>query len=157
MDRWRVGADERPAALSTPCSLMRVHRLRAMHQAILVGHATLVKDRPTLTVRHWTGKDPLRVVLGRVAEGELPAGFQAYADIRTMVSDLYRQGVQSLLVEGGPQTLQSFIDAGLWEEAFVELSETELESGVPEPRMPVGTVMQAEKAMGAVVFHYTNN
>ena len=157
VDRWREGADERPAALSTPCSLMRVHRLRAMHQAILVGHATLVKDRPTLTVRHWTGKDPLRVVLGRVAEGELPAGFQAYADIRTMVSDLYRQGVQSLLVEGGPQTLQSFIDAGLWEEAFVELSETELESGVPEPRMPVGTVMQAERAMGAVVFHYTNS
>ncbi|MDD6124298.1 MAG: bifunctional diaminohydroxyphosphoribosylaminopyrimidine deaminase/5-amino-6-(5-phosphoribosylamino)uracil reductase RibD [Bacteroidales bacterium] len=156
IDRWRDTPDTEPAALSTPCSLMRVHRLRALHQAILVGHGTLAKDRPTLTVRHWTGSDPLRVVLGRVAEGELPGGFQAYADIRTMLDALYRQGVQSLLVEGGQQTLQSFIDQGLWEEAYVELSDIELGSGVPEPRMPVGTLLKAESALGATVFHYTN-
>ena len=156
IDRWRETDNEKPAQLSTPCSQMRVHRLRALHQAILVGHGTLLKDHPALTVRHWTGQDPLRIVLGRVAEGDMPAGFQAYADIPTMLSELFRQGVQSLLVEGGQQTLQSFIDQGLWEEAYVELSTTELGSGVPEPRMPVGILLQTEEAFGATIFHYTN-
>lgn len=156
IDRWRETDNEKPAQLSTPCSQMRVHRLRALHQAILVGHGTLLKDHPALTVRHWTGQDPLRIVLGRVAEGDMPTGFQAYADIPTMLGELFRQGVQSLLVEGGQQTLQSFIDQGLWEEAYVELSTTELGSGVPEPRMPVGILLQTEEAFGATIFHYTN-
>lgn len=157
IDTWRESADEEPAHLSTPCSLMRVHRLRAEHQAILVGHSTLVKDRPTLTVRHWIGKNPLRVVLGRVGEDELPAGFLAFADIETMLSELYRQGIQSLLVEGGQQTLQSFIDQGFWNEAWVELSTKELGCGVPEPRMPVGVRLTVEKAFGETVWHYINS
>lgn len=156
VDGWRESTEEAPAALSTPHSLLHVHKLRAEHQAILVGHQTLRMDRPTLTVRHWTGENPLRVVLGRVAEGELPGGFQAFADVETMLSELYRQGVHSLLVEGGPQTLQSFIDQGLWNEAYVELSEQELGSGVPEPRMPVGVSLRAETVYGVTLWHYTN-
>ena len=157
IDSWRESAEEGAARLSSDYSLMRVHRLRALHQAILVGHRTLELDRPSLTVRHWVGADPLRVVLGRVAEGELPAGFQAYADIDTMLSDLYRRGVQSLLVEGGQQTLQSFIDRGLWNEAWVELSPVVLGSGVPEPRMPAGVMLRCEEAFGAQVLHYEND
>lgn len=157
IDSWRESAEKGAARLSSDYSLMRVHRLRALHQAILVGHRTLELDRPSLTVRHWVGADPLRVVLGRVAEGELPAGFQAYADIDTMLSDLYRRGVQSLLVEGGQQTLQSFIDRGLWNEAWVELSPVVLGSGVPEPRMPAGVMLRCEEAFGARVLHYDND
>ena len=156
IDRWRDDDGEEPALLSTTHSLMRVHRLRAMNQAIVVGHQTLRLDRPMLTIRHWVGHDPLKVVLGHVAEGELPAGFQAYADIPTMLEALYRQGIQSLLVEGGQQTLQSLIDQGLWDEAYVEVSTIELESGVPEPKMPVGVRLHIEKAFGATILHYTN-
>lgn len=156
IDRWREAEEEEPARLSTPCSLMHVHKLRAQSQAILVGHRTLKADRPTLTVRHWAGPDPLRVVLGRVEEGSLPAGFQAFADIPTMLSALYGSGIQSLLVEGGQQTLQSFIDAGLWDEAFVELATAELGSGVPEPRMPVGVRSETKRAFGAEIRHYFN-
>lgn len=157
LDTWRESADEAPAHLSTPQSLMRVHHLRALHQAILVGHATLTLDRPRLDVRHWAGQSPLRVVLGRVGEGELPSGYQAYADIDTMLQDLPRHGVQSLLVEGGQQTLQSFIDRGLWNEAWVELSSVTLGSGVPEPRMPAGIALTAETAFGATILHYIND
>lgn len=156
IDRWRDSAEEEPARLSTPYSLLRVHRLRAEHQAILVGHSTLTKDRPSLTVRHWSGGNPLRIVLGRVGEDELPAGFLAYADIPTMLEDLYARGIQSLLVEGGQQTLQSFIDEGLWNEAWVETAGFELGSGVPEPRMPVGVRLSTEIAFGATIWHYTN-
>lgn len=156
IDHWRESADETPAHLSTVYSQLRVHRLRAEHQAILVGHGTLTKDRPTLTVRHWVGENPLRIVLGRVGEDELPAGFLAYADIPTMLEDLYHRGIQSLLIEGGQQTLQSFIDQGLWNEAWVETAETELNSGVPEPRMPVGVRLNTEKTLGVTLWHYTN-
>lgn len=91
IDRWRDEAEgEAAARLSSEASLMRVHQLRAMHQAILVGHNTLRMDRPQLNVRHWAGNQPRRVVLGRVAEGELPAGWLAYADIDTALAELYR-------------------------------------------------------------------
>ena len=153
-----VGPSVRPKApvgLSTPWSIMRVHQLRAMHQAILVGHNTLRLDHPQLNVRHWAGPQPVRVVLGRVAEGELPTGWLAYADIETALTELYHtEGVQSILVEGGQQTLQSFIDQGLWDEAYVELSTQTLGSGVPEPRMPVGVRLTEEHYFGSTVWHY---
>lgn len=144
-----------PAKLSSEWSLMRVHQLRAMHQAILVGHNTLRLDHPQLNVRYWSGPQPIRVVLGRVTEGELPAGWLAYADVETALSELYHtEGVQSVLVEGGQQTLQSFIDNGLWDEAYVELSSQSLGSGVPEPRMPVGVRLTEEHYFGSTVWHY---
>lgn len=146
-----------PARLSTSRSMMRVHRLRAENQAILVGHSTLLSDRPALTVRHWEGETPVRIVLGRVGEDELPAGFRAYADVETMLADLHREGIQSLLVEGGGRTLQSFIDTGLWDEAFVELSSVRLGTGVPEPRMPIGCELKIEQVYGVNIAHYEND
>lgn len=154
IDHWREAEAEAPAQLSTPYSQMRVHQLRAEHQAILVGHGTLRMDHPQLNVRHWVGRGPQPVVLGRVAEGELPTGWLAFADVDTALSELYRMGFQSLLVEGGQQTLQSFIDQGLWDEAYVELSTKVLGSGVPEPRMPVGVKLSLEQHFGATICHY---
>ena len=155
IDGWREDDSQAAAQISTPWSLMRVHQLRAMNQAILVGHNTLRMDHPQLNVRHWAGgNQPLRVVLGRVAEEELPTGWLAYADISTALSELYHMGVQSVLVEGGQQTLQSFIDQGLWDEAYVEYSPTTLGSGVPEPRMPVGVVLTEEQYFGRTIWHY---
>lgn len=155
VDSWRE-REEAPAQLSTPRSLLRVHRLRALNQAILIGHGTLVADRPSLTVRHWVGENPLKVVLGRVSEEDLPAGFQAFADIDTMLDALHRQGIGSLLVEGGGQTLQSFIDRGLWDEAFVEHADKELGGGVPEPHLPVGSRLEVSTSFGVTVLHYFN-
>jgi diaminohydroxyphosphoribosylaminopyrimidine deaminase/5-amino-6-(5-phosphoribosylamino)uracil reductase len=146
-----------PVAISTPLSLLRVHHLRTTHQAILVGHRTLLSDSPSLTVRHWVGRQPLRIVLGRVAEGELPAGFEAFADIDTMLASLHRRGIQSLLVEGGQQTLQSFIDLGLWDEAWEEVSDKPLGEGIPVPKMPVGVTRRCERAFGVSITHWENS
>ncbi len=156
IDAWREDEAQGAAQISSPWSLMRVHQLRAMNQAILVGHNTLRMDHPQLNVRHWRagGNQPLRVVLGRVAEGELPAGWLAFADIRTALAELYSMGVQSLLVEGGQQTLQSFIDQGLWDEAYAECSPQPLGSGIPEPRMPVGVMLTEEHYFGRTIWHF---
>lgn len=153
-----VWDDDRPApvSLSTPRTQLRVHHLRATHQAILVGHGTMQSDRPSLTVRHWSGPDPLRIVLGRVAEGELPTGFEAFADIDTMLVALHRRGIRSLLVEGGATTLQAFIDRGLWDEAWEECSDKVLGSGVPMPRMPVGVRREVTYCFGTPITHWDN-
>ena len=127
IDRRRASFDEGPAArLSTPLTAIHVHHLRAAHQAILVGRKTLELDRPSLNVRHYGGRSPLRCVLGSVGEEALNAGFQAYADIDSLLEGLRREGVQSLLVEGGAATLQSFIERDLWDEAWEEHSVTPL-------------------------------
>ena len=158
IDSWRESPDDgAPARLSTPHSQVAVHHLRARNDAILVGHRTFMLDRPQLTVRTWAPKELLRVVLGRAAEGELPAGWQAYADVETLLASLYRQGVQSLLVEGGLRTLQTFIDQGLWDEAQAELAESTLGSGVPAPRMPRGVEMHAERRFGVNFVHWEND
>jgi diaminohydroxyphosphoribosylaminopyrimidine deaminase/5-amino-6-(5-phosphoribosylamino)uracil reductase len=134
-----------------------VHHQRATHDAILVGHTTLLSDRPSLTTRLWDGPSPLRIVLGNPSEGELPAGFEACSDIDTLLVSLNRRGVQSLLVEGGCQTLQSFIDRGLWDEAWRELSPVVLGSGVPGPRMPVGVSRKTLHRFGRTVEYWSNN
>lgn len=96
------------------------------------------------------------MVLGTVGESELPSGFVAYADINTMLDALHEQGIQSLLVEGGAQTIQSFIDRGLWDEAREELSTRLLGCGVPVPKMPVGVVRRSEQTFGVTVNHWKN-
>ena len=96
------------------------------------------------------------MVLGTVGESELPSGFVAYADINTMLDALHEQGIQSLLVEGGAQTIQSFIDRGLWDEAREELSTRLLGCGVPLPKMPVGVVRYSEQTFGVTVNHWKN-
>lgn len=152
LDRRRTGGQA--AALSTPRTLMAVHRLRAQSGAILVGHTTLRLDRPRLDVRHWAGPAPLRLVLGRVEPDELPEGFEAFADRDAMLAELYRRGVQTLLVEGGARTLQSFIADGLWDEARVELASQLLGDGVAAPAMPAGTLRRVETHFGRPVVWY---
>ena len=46
---------------------------------------------------------------------------------------LYQKKIQSLLVEGGSILLQSFIDSGLWDEAFIENAPLRLNNGIQAP------------------------
>ena len=65
IDHTRNDASEKPAQLSTPVTRMIVHKLRSEVQAIMVGTNTAVMDNPSLTVRHWTGKSPVRALIDR--------------------------------------------------------------------------------------------
>ena len=114
----------RPVAFSTPATKMLVHKLRAQSDAILVGHVTAERDRPQLNVREWSGRDPLRLVLG------------GGTDMRAVMARLDEAKAQSLLVEGGRQTLQTFIDSGLWDEIRRETASFCTGGGTAAPVLP---------------------
>ncbi len=111
-------------AISNEETLMVSHRLRAEEDAILVGHTTDVRERPQLTVRHWHGPNPKRLVLTR--NRPLPQ----------LVDDLYSHNIQSLIVEGGRQTHESFLSAGLWDEIRVETAPLTVTDGTRAPQLP---------------------
>ena len=144
IDRRRESPEERPARFSTPTTQALVHQLRAGHEAILVGRRTWELDRPSLTVRHWHGRNPLPVVLSSTPVASETNGPTAeprtqplvYGDPQSAARGLWERGVQSLLVEGGAQTLQGFIDTGLWDEIRVETAPQHLGTGVLAPHLP---------------------
>ena len=86
--------------ISNEQTQMLSHQLRAEEDAILVGHTTDAREHPQLTVRHWHGPNPKRLVLTH------------QRPLQQQIDDLYQQGIQSLIVEGGRQTHESFIEAG---------------------------------------------
>ena len=65
IDYKRKDASEKPAIFSTPLTRMMVHQLRSEVQAIMVGTTTAVMDNPLLTVRYWSGKSPIRILIDR--------------------------------------------------------------------------------------------
>jgi diaminohydroxyphosphoribosylaminopyrimidine deaminase/5-amino-6-(5-phosphoribosylamino)uracil reductase len=121
-----------------------VHKWRAEESAILVGTNTARHDDPELTVRHWKGKNPVRIIIDmnlnllpslKIFNNEAHtiifnsvkqekhlnlSYYQIVPDereIHQIVHALYQLGIQSVMVEGGAHTLQRFIDENTWDEA----------------------------------------
>ena len=110
--------------ISNEQTQMLFHQLRAEEDAILVGHTTADRERPQLTVRHWHGPDPKRIVLTH------------QRPLSQLIDDLYQQGVQSLIVEGGLQSHEAFIKAGYYDEVRVETAPVTVTDGTRAPRLP---------------------
>lgn len=149
---------ENPLHMSTPVTMRLMHRQRALCDAIVVGAATARIDNPSLTTRQWPGRSPLRVVLSRelsiplnlslLTDGQPTIVYNCVKDEtfgavqyvkmdtsspQSWLQDLYRRGVTSVMVEGGTQVLQQMIDAGVWDEARIEVSPRRVGQGVPAP------------------------
>ena len=119
---------------------MLVHKLRATHDAILVGSGTVLADRPRLDTRYFVGRSPLRVILdrrGRTGEesGDNTLVLNGEEPFIDVLAGLYSRGITSVLVEGGAQVLQSFIDAGLWDAIRIERGSTNIGGEVKAPRL----------------------
>ena len=151
-------AGENPLRMSTPVTMRLMHRQRALCDAIVVGANTARIDDPSLTTRYWPGKSPLRVVLSRqlsipgnlkLLNDGLPTvvynavknktcGAVEYVkmdsdDPMAWLTDLYRRGVTSVMVEGGTRVLQQMIDAHTWDEARIEVSPRRVGQGTAAP------------------------
>jgi diaminohydroxyphosphoribosylaminopyrimidine deaminase/5-amino-6-(5-phosphoribosylamino)uracil reductase len=161
--------------ISNEFSNRLVHKWRSEESAILVGTNTAFLDDPELTNRLWSGHSPVRLVLDmnlrlpsslKIFDKQQPAivfnkikqeenknllYYQLKEDgniIQQIVTALYQLKIQSVLVEGGARLLQSFIDAGLWDEARV-ITNTQLTvaDGLAAPGLPKKIKVREEKLL----------
>ncbi|MUU76836.1 bifunctional diaminohydroxyphosphoribosylaminopyrimidine deaminase/5-amino-6-(5-phosphoribosylamino)uracil reductase RibD [Winogradskyella endarachnes] len=141
---------QKPVWITNQYSRQLVHKWRAKEQAILVGTNTVIADNPSLTVRDWSGENPIRVVLDSTSKLDTDyAIFNEDAKTIRITSEtidfkkpiaiqiatlLYNDNINSVIIEGGSQTLQTFIDENLWDEARVFIGKTEFKSGIKAPQ-----------------------
>ena len=155
--------ENKPIFISNTYSQQLVHKLRSAEHAILVGTKTVLADNPKLNVRSWSGENPIRVVLdntlripknSNILDGSAKTIIITAAKDKNIVSSknlifeeidfskniakqvcevLSKYQIQSLIVEGGTQTLQTFIDEKLWDEAMVFVGNTSFVKGVKSP------------------------
>jgi diaminohydroxyphosphoribosylaminopyrimidine deaminase/5-amino-6-(5-phosphoribosylamino)uracil reductase len=163
MDRIREpNSEKKPNWISSERTRVIVHKWRAEEDAIMVGTNTALSDNPVLTTRDWKGKNPIRVILDRNLT--LPTSMKLFNDeARTLVFNtiktdnhnniqyykvdfdeqlienilqvLYKEKIQSLIVEGGAFLLNSFIKSGLWDEAIVIKGTQYYRDGLPAPKI----------------------
>ena len=154
-------ADGSQQWITGPEAKKLVHQWRSEEDAILVGKNTVRIDNPQLSNRLWPGKSPKRVVIDRNLE--LDNGLHLFdnsvetfvfnaikTDVREktkyialedferfvpqyILFQLYLQDVQSIIIEGGAHTLNTFIEAGLWDEARIFTGEMLLPAGIRAP------------------------
>ncbi|KAF2517386.1 bifunctional diaminohydroxyphosphoribosylaminopyrimidine deaminase/5-amino-6-(5-phosphoribosylamino)uracil reductase RibD [Flavobacterium foetidum] len=151
----------KPIWITNQFSRQLVHKWRTEEQAILVGTQTVVDDNPKLNARDWSGSNPVRVIIdqnNRIAENSfilddtektiLFSNKKIKSDtentkfevidfeqkiIPQILDILYQNQIQSIIIEGGRQTLQSFIDENFWDEARIFIGKTSFQQGTKAP------------------------
>lgn len=131
-----IDAHHKPLKISTDFTKMLSHKLRAEEDAILVGRITDEREHPQLNVREWYGPDPKRLVIDRTHP--------------LNIDSLYAQNIQSLIVEGGAETLRTFLIQGLWDEIRVETNTAlTVTDGTRAPIIPANAVVVSSKTFGS--------
>ncbi len=157
----KIKLEQKPVWITNEFSRQLVHKWRSEEQAILVGTQTVINDNPSLTVRDWVGKNPIRIVIDRnnkiskeshifdnQAQTIVFSNIENHSELENIkfikidfnknsteqiVAFLYENQIQSVIIEGGRHTIQSFIDADLWDEARVFQGDVYLGSGTKAP------------------------
>lgn len=157
--------ENKPVWITNQYSRQLVHKWRSEEQSILVGTQTAIDDSPKLDVRDWTGKNPIRIVID--ANRRIPKNNQLFDNqVKTIVickqideinsencifesidfqgnipeqtaEILYKHNIQSVIIEGGSRTLQTFIDAKLWDEARIFMGNSFMKEGIKAPKLVV--------------------
>lgn len=142
----------RPVWISNEYARQHTHFLRSREQAILVGHKTWSQDNPKLSAYRWNENNPIIVVLGGTKPmfDEIEASLAnqkteeknliwlssaEYRNPKEVAHKLHAMDIQSVLIEGGPETLQRFIDANLWDECYCYKSQDSWVDGMKGPRI----------------------
>lgn len=170
--------------ISNDYSNRLVHRWRSEESAILIGRGTAQADDPQLTNRYWQGPQPQRIVLdpgavlstnARVFSSDAPTrifnrkragkeGMHEWIEVKeeeeflpTVLSTLYRHGIQSVLVEGGAITLQHLMDAGYWDEARVIIKASlRAGKGIKAPLLQRVTFVKRDHVADDTVDYFLN-
>lgn len=159
--KWAQGANGYvDGHISTPYTQMICHKRRSEHQAIMVGKNTWMIDKPRLDVRMWVGDNPKIYVASSNLTSyerqtiESRGGVVVSGSVDDILRQVYDDGVQTLLVEGGAQLLQSFIDSGMWDAAYVEKGDKPFEGSISAPVLRNATLSEREYHFGRVIEKY---
>jgi len=156
-----INQERKPVWITNIYSRQLVHKWRSEEQAILVGTQTVIDDNPKLNVRDWSGNNPVRVVLdqnNRITKDSFVFDDSVKTIVFTkspitnnytntlfevldfdqnivpqILTVLYHNQIQSIIIEGGLQTLQSFIDEDVWDEARIFVGNTSFGKGTKAP------------------------
>jgi diaminohydroxyphosphoribosylaminopyrimidine deaminase/5-amino-6-(5-phosphoribosylamino)uracil reductase len=156
-----------PTWITNEMARIAVHKQRATEKAIFIGTETALKDNPSLTLRDWYGQQPLRIVADfyhrlpgnlTVFDQSAPSSIvthKPYPDkrpvnyimaekpgdvLKSLLNHLYQNSILSVIVEGGPKMLQSFINQNLWDEAHVYTGQVCFHSGIKAPKFNASPV-----------------
>lgn len=180
--------EQKPVWITNVLSRQLVHKWRTEEPAILVGTNTALEDNPSLTVRDWTGKNPVRVVLDKnqrlsknlnIFDNHAPTisisklrenqkhdtenKTQEFLDwdlknriAQQICTILYNHDIISIIIEGGRQTLQTFIDENIWDEARVFTGTVNFQTGTKAPTFS-GTLISEEPILNDILRLYKND
>ena len=175
--------EQKPVWISSSYSQQLVHKWRSEEHAIFVGTQTVIDDNPSLTVRSYTGENPIRVVIdknlripttatvfntkvktivitAKVQESKENLIYEVIDFTKDVVAEicavLQRHKIQSIIIEGGRQTLQSFITSGIWDEARVFIGENQFKEGVVAPKIQ-GNLVSEEKIASDILRIFKND
>lgn len=144
-----------PLKISNDQNKRLVHKWRSEEDSILVGHKTVLMDNPSLSTRFFYGKNAKRVVLS--SEEHIPNSLNVKdASVATFfltdvinsthpnktqntnnqLTKLLKEGIQSIIIEGGPNTHQRFLSQGLWDEVRVTISDQVIPAGISAAYIP---------------------
>jgi diaminohydroxyphosphoribosylaminopyrimidine deaminase / 5-amino-6-(5-phosphoribosylamino)uracil reductase len=170
--KWAQSADgmtgkiNERVQISNPATKVLTHKWRSEEMAIMVGANTVIVDNPSLDVREWNGKNPLKVVIDRdgdlmnhlhlnVFKSEIPTLVFSSKKMnlnlphKSIIIDeqshfmnivfqkLLEFGITSCFVEGGSRLHQSLINDNLWDEIRIFQSPQKLIEGIQAPTLPV--------------------
>lgn len=163
---------QKPIWITNAYSRQLVHKWRAEEQAILVGTNTVLQDNPSLTVRNWAGQNPMRIVID--AENKLPKTLAVFNnDAKTLILSnknidfsknvaqqicdvLFKNNINSVIIEGGTKTLQTFINDNIWDEARVFTGTSAFKNGTKAPTFS-GILISEEKILTDTLKIYSHD
>jgi diaminohydroxyphosphoribosylaminopyrimidine deaminase/5-amino-6-(5-phosphoribosylamino)uracil reductase len=183
-DGYMAGSDNKRLMISNAHTNRFTHQFRASEAAILVGFNTALKDNPELTSRFGYHPHPTRIVIDphlqiphnaaifnntapvivineleeKVTQHIHFAQYEKGGDVLPFLMNLlYQKQLLSLMVEGGAYTLQTFIDAGLWDEALMITNTSMVQlNGILAPQLPTSSQIVEKEIETDLIRMYKN-
>lgn len=182
IDEERMFQEQKGAWLTNESCRVLVHKWRAEEAAILIGKQTALLDNPSLNIRSWDGKDPIRIVID--IEGDLPEHLTVFDQkipticytakqkegkrnlefhqvnvhepiVKQILHDLHRRDVLSVIVEGGAETIHYFYDENVWDETRLFVGNRILSKGKVGPGV-LGDLQSAQMIGDSQIMYFLN-
>lgn len=177
-----AAADSSRIFISNLYSNRIVHKWRSQESSVLIGTNTALCDNPSLNLRYWEGTNPLRLIIDKNLR--LPSSLKIFDHtqptiifnylkqesnknliycklneneelINNIIDNLYELKIQSVIVEGGNQLLQSFIDSGQWDEARVIVNqEMSIGLGISAPELKQAEIIDREELASDTISYF---